>query len=109
MRALLVLASALVLLATSAGAAGAATTVTVGNNFFAPSQKTVAAGTTVRFDWTGGRRHNVTKDSGPGRFFASPTTARSGVNFARRFQRSGTYRLYCTLHPAQMRLKLVVR
>lgn len=95
-------------LGATAGAAPEAT-VTVGNNFFKPAEKTVAKGTKVRFKWTGGRRHNVTKASGPGGPFASRTTSQAGVNFAKRFEKSGTYRLYCTLHPSQMRLKLTVR
>jgi plastocyanin len=90
------------------GTASAATTVTVGDNFFSPSSKTVSAGTKVRFKWTGNRRHNVTKKRGPGGFFASPTTKQDGVNFAKTFNKQGVYRLYCTIHPLEMKLKLTV-
>jgi plastocyanin len=111
MRVIAISAVALTALALLGGAAGAAgeATVTVGNNFFKPAEKTVAKGTKVRFKWAGGRRHNVTKASGPGRFFESKTTRAAGVNFAKRFEKSGVYRLYCTVHPSQMRLKLTVR
>jgi len=92
-----------------AGSAGAATTVTVGDNFFAPSTKTVAPGTNVRFNWVGSRRHNVKKKSGPGRGFKSVTTRSRGVNFSKRFNVAGTYRMICTIHPEEMKLKLTVR
>ena len=84
-------------------------TVKLGDNFFSPTEKSVTAGTKVRFQWTGNHRHNVTKSSGPGAAFASRTTRTDGVNFAKPFTKTGTYRLICTIHPTQMRLKLTVR
>jgi plastocyanin len=102
---------ALVALATvlaTAGTASAATTIAVGDNFFAPSSKTVAAGTKVRFNWTGDNRHNVKKKRGPGGAFKSRTTSANGVNFAKVFSQRGTYRLICTIHPEEMKLKLTV-
>lgn len=84
------------------------TTVTLGDNFFAPSQKTIAAGTKVSFKWTGNRRHSVTKKSGPGGDFGSATTKTDGVNFAKTFSKSGVYRIYCEVHPEEMKLKLTV-
>jgi plastocyanin len=104
-----ILAAAAAMALTAPAGASAATTITVGNNFFSPSQKTVSVGTKVRFRWTGGRRHNVTKTGGPGGAIESRTTNQSGVNFANRFGRAGTYRFVCTLHPTEMRLKLKVR
>ena len=35
--------------------------------------------------------------------------AKRGVNLAKRFEKAGTYRFICTFHPAEMRLKLIVR
>jgi plastocyanin len=102
---------AIVALATvlgTAGTASAATTVTIGDNFFAPSSKTIAAGTKVRFNWTGKRRHSVKKKSGPGGEFKSVTTKSKGVNFAKTFSKTGVYRLICTVHPDEMKLKLTV-
>jgi plastocyanin len=91
------------------GTASAATTVTVGDNFFSPASKTIPAGTKVSFNWTGGgNRHNVKKKRGPGGAFKSVTTSRSGVNFAKRFSKRGIYRLICTIHPTEMRMKLTV-
>lgn len=103
----LVAAAALLLL--SWAPAAPAATVSLGDNFFAPSSKTVKRGAKVRFNWTGRRPHNVTKASGPGAFFASRTTRRRGIQFAKRFNRRGTYRIYCTLHPRQMQMTLKVR
>lgn len=90
-------------------AAAPKATVLLGDNFFKPARKTVRRGTKVRFRWIGGNPHNVTKRRGPGRRFKSRTTRRRGVNFAKRFRRRGTYRLICTVHPREMRLKLRVR
>jgi plastocyanin len=98
----------LIAVLTTAGTASAATTVTLGDNFFAPSSKTIAAGTKVRFNWTGNRRHNVKKKSGPGGAFKSVTTKSNGVNFAKTFNKTGVYRLICTIHPEEMKLKLTV-
>ena len=49
-------------LASSASAA----TINLGDSFFSPDSKTVSVGTKVKFDWTGKKKHNVTKKSGPG-------------------------------------------
>jgi plastocyanin len=89
--------------------AAAKTTINLGDNFFAPSSKTIAAGTTVRFNWIGSNPHNVKKARGPGGNFKSKTKSRRGVNFAKRFDKAGVYRLICTIHPEEMRLKLTVR
>lgn len=108
--ALLIAIVALAALLAFGGVAAAApkTTVTIGDNFFAPSSKTIAAGTKVRFKWTGNHRHNVTKKSGPGQGFKSQTTRSNGVNFAKKFNKPGVYRLICTIHPEEMRLRLTV-
>jgi plastocyanin len=85
-------------------------TIRLKDNFFAPSKKTVVKGTTMRFKWTGINAHNVVKASGPGGRFASRTTWRRGVNFARKFRKAGTYRLICTLHSGmELKLKVVPR
>jgi plastocyanin len=90
------------------GVTHAATTVSLGDNFFAPSSKTIAAGTKVRFNWIGSNRHSVKKKRGPGGAFKSKTTSSRGVNFAKTFNKAGVYRLICTVHPEEMRLKLTV-
>jgi plastocyanin len=101
--------AALALIVAGGGLATAAptTTIKLKDNFFAPSEKTVKRGTTVRFKWAGINPHNITKVSGPGGRFASRTTWRPGVNFAKKFEKVGAYRLICTLHSG-MELKLTV-
>jgi plastocyanin len=102
---------AVVLVVAGAGHATAAPTKTIKlkDNFFAPSQKTVKRGTTVRFKWAGLNPHNVVKVSGPGGRFASRTTWRRGVNFKKKFKKVGTYRLVCTLHTGMEMNLTVVR
>jgi len=107
--ALPIVAVALLVPLATASPAMAATTVKLGDNFFAPSSKTVKRGAKVRFRWIGNRPHNVVKRRGPGGKFRSRTTRRRGVNYAKRFTKRGTYRLICTIHPETMRLKLRVR
>jgi plastocyanin len=97
------------LLAISALASSAsAATITLGDNFFAPSSKTVGVGTKVKFDWTGKKKHNVFKKSGPGGSFHSDTTKSRGVNFSKTFGKAGVYKLICTVHPKEMKLPLTV-
>lgn len=99
--------------ASYAGVAGAGgggkAKVKLGDNFFKPKKKKVDAGTKVKFKWIGDNPHNVTKKRGPGRAFASETTSERGVNFKKRFRKSGKYKLICTIHPDTMRMKLKVR
>ncbi len=94
---------------TTATAGKRTTKVTVGNNFFDPSSKTVRKGTKVKFKWVGGVPHNVKKRKGPGGKFKSKTTAKKGVQFTKKFKKKGTYKLICTIHPDSMRMKLRVR
>jgi plastocyanin len=84
-------------------------TITVGNNFLAPSSKTIDAGTKLRFKWLGGERHHIVKTDGPGGDIRSPATSKKGVNLAKVLGKRGTYRFVCTFHPTEMRLKVVVR
>jgi plastocyanin len=92
----------------SVAAAAPVATIKVGDNFLRPSKKTVKRGTTVRFDWVGAARHHIVKARGPGDPIASPATTKDGVNLAKRLDKTGTYRFVCTIHPTEMRLKLVV-
>jgi plastocyanin len=83
-------------------------TVAVGNNFLSPSKKTIATGTKLRFRWAGGVRHHIVKTEGPGGAIQEPATSRRGVHLAHTFNKRGTYRFVCTIHPTEMRLKLAV-
>lgn len=59
----------------------------------------VKVGSTFRWTFQGPDRHNVTLASGPVGF-ASPSIASGDFSF--RFTRTGTYRLFCSLHPTLM-------
>jgi plastocyanin len=84
-------------------------TITVGNNFLAPSKKTVSQGTKVRFRWAGGERHKIVKSKGPGADIRSSATSAKGVNLSKVLRKRGTYRFVCVFHPTEMKTKVVVR
>jgi plastocyanin len=88
-----------------AGAKGS-TTIKLLSESFSPDEKSISAGTKVKFNWVEGK-HNVVKAKGPGADFASGTTATPGVNFTKKFSKAGSYKLICTVHE-QMKLKLKV-
>ena len=96
--ALAAVAALVALLVPAGGGAAAGTTVKLGDNFFSPERKSVSKGTTVRFKWIGSNDHNVVKQRGPGGSFASETTDEPGVNFTKKFKKTGKYKLVCTLH-----------
>jgi len=78
----------------STGPSGDPNTVTVADNSFSPSAKTVTVGTTVNWTWTGSNQHNVTWAAGSP---ASSTTQSSGA-YERTFDAAGTYQYYCSIH-----------
>lgn len=83
-------------------------TITVGNNFLSPAKKTIAAGTKLEFRWVGGLRHHIVKTKGPGGKIRSPFTSARGVNLAHTFNKRGSYKFICTIHPTEMHLSLTV-
>ncbi len=68
-------------------------TVNVGDDFFDPSSRTVSAGTTVQWTWTGGNTHNVTFDDGDG----NSVTQTSGTH-SRQLNQTGAFTYICTIH-----------
>ena len=93
------LATALAVIVAGAGAADVSKrTVRLGDNFFDPDKISISSGTKVAFDWIGDKKHDVTKLSGPGGGFASETTSSNGVNFTKKFSKSGKYKLVCSVH-----------
>ena len=77
-------------------------TVKLGDNFFSPTEKTVTVGTKVRFNWTGGNRHNIDQERWPRRGFRIADDAGKRRQLSQKFTKAGTYRLICTIHPATM-------
>lgn len=75
-------------------------TVTVGGNsdlLYKPSAIRISSGTTVTWEWAGGR-HNVVHEGGD---FESEFHTGSGPTFEYTFDESGNYRYYCTPHKPQ--------
>lgn len=96
-----------VLAAPSGAAGGKQRTVEIADNYFLPGFLKVKKGTLVKFRWAGNEEHDVTKRRGPGKPFASETTSQPGINFKKRFRKTGSYRLVCTVHPGMdMTLKV---
>ena len=87
----------------------AAATVTVGNNFFSPTGKTVGSGGSVSWVWRGGRTHNVIGRTDRGRVvFRSKRTSRRGYTFRHRFRDKCRYQVICTIHRARMKMTVRV-
>ncbi len=77
--------------------------VRVGNNFFTPSTRTVAAGTTVTWTWNSGANdHNVVFTDGPA------SAIQSSGTFTRTFDDAGTFPYQCTVHGPSMSGTVVV-
>ncbi len=86
----------------------AARTVKVKDNFYSPKSLSVSRGTRVKWVWANAstsNRHDVAVRSGPVKFRSSKM--RSG-SFSRKMSKSGTYKIYCTIHPSEMKMTLKV-
>src|SRR6266404_8478370 len=70
------------------------TSVSMYDNYFAPSPITVSAGTTVTWTNRGSMQHTVTSDNG----LFSSGAINPGSSFSITFNSPGTYRYYCQFH-----------
>jgi len=94
--------------AVSALASTAPEKITVGDNFFKPKTVTIKRGTRVTWVWHSfGVPHNVTVKSGPSKFHSRQL--QSSGSYSHLFNKKGTYHLFCTLHPTQMKETIIVR
>ena len=80
--------------------------VFIGGLFFEPNRVTLRAGQRIRWRFQTRELHSVTVTQGP-RGFSSPWR-RSG-SFSYRPRVKGTYKIFCSLHPAAMTQELRVR
>ena len=71
----------------------------VGDYAFGAQRVSIKRGTRFTWRFAGGTAHDVTLATGPVGF-SSPSLTRGTYSF--RFTRSGTYRLFCSLHPSRM-------
>jgi plastocyanin len=88
--------------------AGASATkrVRVGDFFFKKRAITIQSGDRVRWVWVGSEPHDVTVTRGPRKFHSR--TKRDG-SYRKRLRARGTYRYICSVHPIDMRGKVVVK
>ena len=104
------LSAALLALAVAAPAAGATRNVKIGDDYYvrsgSPPTVKVTKGTTVRWNWTGRRQHNVVVQRGPASFQSK--LKRSG-SFSRRMRTVGTYKIVCSIHAPDMAMTLKVK
>jgi plastocyanin len=94
----------------AAPAAAATKNVKVDDDYFVrsgnPPTVTVKKGTTVKFNWTGSRQHNIATQRGPGNIECG--LRRSG-KCERKVRKVGTYKLICSIHAPDMAMTLKVR
>ena len=90
-----------------AGGCAAAAQIGVGDSFFTRPNVSVAAGSTLRWKFTGQLLHNVTVADGPRGFSSAHLDA--GRTYQAKLRAPGTYKLFCALHPVQMTETIKVR
>jgi len=90
-------------------------TVTVGDDYFAPSDLTIKKGSKVKWVWDDANTdtHNVVLTSKhPKGVKASDYRSSSGavgLTFKRKFTKTGTYGFVCTYHKTVMKVNLKVK
>jgi len=97
--------------------------VKVYDDYFSDTKLNIKTNTKVAFKWDKNNRntHNVTFKSGPNGIKKSKPCAKGkikqcntsasgaiGINFAPTFDKKGTYKFLCTVHPTTMEIKVVV-
>jgi plastocyanin len=90
--------------------------VTVNDFYFGPDAITIKAGRAVKWVWseTNTYPHDVHLKQGPKQLkerasYSTRTTAVTGATFKKAFERPGTYRYICTIHPTLMKLTITVK
>ncbi len=110
----LVAAVLAVLVLGTAGAAAKTPKVLVADDYFSPAKVTVKQGNKVKFVWDSMNinTHNATLDKGPKKVKKKDFTSRSGaigIKFTPKFQKKGTYKFICTIHPVVMQAEVKVK
>jgi plastocyanin len=91
---------------TPAGPVSTARSTWVGDFRYGAERILLKRGTTFTWRFKGSVQHDVTVVGGPEGFSAPWTLAGA---FTHRFTKPGTYRLFCSLHPAKMVQQITVR
>lgn len=93
------LLSAFLLLLTSGSASAATATVNVTNKAFTPATQTVALGSSVRWQNTSGKKHNVTPMVN---WSFGGVTVKAGKTSAAVYPtQAGSFAYFCSLHPTR--------
>jgi plastocyanin len=94
----------------AAPAAAATRNVKIGDDYFVrsgnPPRVAVTKGTTVKWNWTGSRQHNVVVQSGPASFQSA--LKRYG-SYSKKMRKAGRYKIVCSIHAPDMAMTLKVR
>ncbi len=86
---------------------GPGATLDVGDNFFRQKNVRIDKGDKLNWKFDSSTLHNLTLANGP-EAIGSPNM-NGDRTYSRRFDRAGTYRLFCGLHPVQMSERVVVK
>jgi plastocyanin len=93
-----IVAAVILSLGTTASGKARTATVDVDDDFFLPIDLVVKEDTRVDWNWVGIGVHDVTRASGPGKFFESGPKEGSGVLYSKTFRKPGSYEIICSLH-----------
>jgi plastocyanin len=85
--------------------AAATKKVKVGDVFFRKAKIRIQRGDTVKWTWVGELPHDVTVKRGPRKFHSKTKT--SGT-YRKTIKKRGTYRYICSVHPVDMKGRIVV-
>jgi len=105
MRRSLVLAATVLAFAVPASGASAATII-VKDDVFSPNSKTYKLGTLVTFKWAGKSPHDVTAKRGGKKVWSIGLRTKGKVS--KRFTKTGTYKLLCTIHQPGMKATIKI-
>lgn len=90
--------------------------VTVADFYFSPEKLTIKKGQTVKWVWAEGNTypHDVHLKSGPKGLkekssYSTKTTAVTDAEFEKTFTMPGTYKYICTIHPTMMHMTIIVK
>jgi plastocyanin len=86
--------------------AGINTVVPVGDRFFGAPNLRVRQGSWITWQFNGSELHNLTLANGP--LGIGTDNLDGGRAFTQKFNRPGTYRFFCALHPVQMQERVIV-
>jgi plastocyanin len=86
--------------------ASSGTVIPVGDRFFGAPNLRVKRGAFLTWQFNGSELHNVTLANGP--LGIGTDNLDAGRTFTQKFDRPGTYRFFCALHPVQMQERVVV-